>query len=72
MKILCQRYAGLMARCPNCYALIGYEPNDVSKSQNIKCPQCQFTMWVPFNPNYDGVIKESEEKTNGKAVVPEQ
>lgn len=57
-----------MARCPNCYALIGYEPKDVSASQNIKCPQCQFTMWVPFNPNYDGVIKESEEKKDDSVV----
>ena len=68
MKILYQRYAGQMARCPNCYALIGYEPKDVSASQNIKCPQCQFTMWVPFNPNYDGVIKESEDKKNDAVV----
>jgi len=28
-------------------------------------------MWVPFNPNYDGLIVESEEKEN-EAVVPEQ
>ena len=53
----------MIARCNACGCLIGYEPNDVSSSQNIKCPQCGFTLWVPFNPNYDGVIKEeSEEK----------
>ena len=68
MKILCQRYAGQIARCPNCYAIIGYAPEDVSATQNIKCPQCQFTMWVPFNPNYDGLIKESEDKKNDTVV----
>ena len=60
-----------MARCPSCYALIGYSPEDVSTNQNIRCPQCQFTMWVPFNPNYDGVVKESEDKDDGKTVVSE-
>jgi hypothetical protein len=60
-----------MARCPSCYALIGYNPEDVSSNQNIRCPQCQFTMWVPFNPNYDGVVKESEDKRDGKTVVSE-
>ena len=73
MKILYQRYYGLIARCNNCGCLIGYEPNDVSNSQNISCPQCKFTLWVPLNPNYDGIIKEeSEEQNNGKSVVSEQ
>lgn len=71
MKILNTRYYGMIARCNNCGCLIGYEPNDVSSSQNLSCPQCKFTLWVPFNPNYDGVIKESEEKENGKSMVSE-
>lgn len=58
MILLHSRYAGLLARCPNCYALLGYKPEDVSASQNIRCMQCGFTMWVPFNPNYDGVVKK--------------
>ena len=63
MKLLYPRYLGLIARCNfGCGALIGYEPNDVSETQNIKCPQCGMTLWVPFNPNYDGIIKEEEEK----------
>jgi hypothetical protein len=69
MKVLNERYYGLIARCNSCGCLIGYEPNDVSKSQNISCPLCKFTLWVPFNPNYDGVIKESEEPKNEKSVV---
>ena len=28
-------------------------------------------MWVPFNPNYDGLIVESEEKED-ETVVPGQ
>lgn len=62
MKILNTRYYGLIARCNNCGCLIGYEPNDVSATQNISCPQCKFKLWVPFNPTYDGVIKEEEKK----------
>ena len=73
MKILNSRYYGSIARCNNCGCLIGYDPNDVSNSQNISCPQCQFTLWVPLNPNYDGIIKEeeSEEKKDGKVMVSE-
>ena len=33
MKLLAQRYMGLLARCNSgCGALIGYDPNDVSKN----------------------------------------
>lgn len=72
MILLNKRWGGLIARCPNCYAIIGYKPEDVSSAQNIKCPQCSATMWVPFNPNYDGVVKESEEKKDGESMVSEQ
>lgn len=70
MKILNTRYYGLIARCNNCGCLIGYEPNEVSDNQNISCPQCKFTLWVPFNPKYDGIIIERKEgKENGETVV---
>ena len=52
----------MIARCNACGCIIGYGPEDVSTSQNMKCPQCGFNMWVPFNGTYDGVIKESEVK----------
>lgn len=68
MKLLNQRYFGLIARCNSCGALIGYNPEDVSNSQNISCPQCKFTIWVPFNPTYDGVIKEEEKKKDETVV----
>ena len=70
MKILNTRYYGQIARCNACGCLIGYEPADVSANQNITCPQCKFVLWVPFNPTYDGVIKEaSEEKKDEKPMV---
>ena len=62
MKLLNTRWGGLIARCPNCYALLGYQPEDVTATQQVSCIQCHMTLWVPLNPNYDGVIKESEEK----------
>ena len=69
MKLLYTRYGGMLARCPNCYAIIGYDPDDVNTNQNISCPQCKFKMWVPFNPNYDGVIKEESEEKKDETVV---
>ena len=68
MKVLNLRYYGSIARCNSCGCLIGYEPNDVDKEQHIKCPQCGFTIWVPLDPNYDGIIKESEDKKNDSVV----
>ena len=63
MILLHKRYLGLLARCNfGCGALIGYAPEDVSASQNITCPQCGARLWVPFNPTYDGIIKEEEKK----------
>jgi hypothetical protein len=36
----------------------------------MHCPKCGFNIWVPFNPNYDGVIKEEERgKKKDEAVV---
>lgn len=70
MKVLCQRYMGMIARCNSgCGALIGYSPEDVSANQCIKCPQCGMVLWVPFNPNYDGVIKEDSEEKKDETVV---
>lgn len=65
MKLLNPRYYGMIARCNACGALIGYGPNDVNENQNIKCPQCGFILWVPFNTKYDGVIKEERVEENG-------
>ena len=69
MKILNTRYYGQIARCNACGCLIGYEPADVSANQNITCPQCKFVLWVPFNPTYDGVIKEASEEKKDETLV---
>ena len=69
MKLLNTRYYGMIARCNACGAILGYAPEDVSASQNMKCPQCGFNMWVPFNPNYEGIIEEKEEEKKDDAVV---
>lgn len=69
VKLLYDRYLGQIARCnQGCGALIGYGPEDVSKNQCIVCPKCKTVLWVPFNPEYDGVIKESEEKKDETVV----
>jgi hypothetical protein len=68
MKMLYSRYAGWIARCPCCYAIIGYGPDDVPKTQIINCPQCATPIWVPFDPTYNGIIKE-EEKDKNETVV---
>lgn len=54
----------MIARCNSCGCLIGYDPQDVSKDQTFKCPQCGFTIWVPLDPNYDGVIKDNDTDTS--------
>jgi len=64
MKILYDRYYGMIARCNACGCLIGFDPDDVNSSQNIKCPKCGFVIWVPFNPTYDGVIREENKNVN--------
>lgn len=69
MKLLNTRYYGMIARCNACGAILGYAPEDVNENQNIICPQCKFTLWVPFNPNYDGVIKEEKEEKKDETVV---
>lgn len=68
MKILSPRYYGQIARCNSCGAILGYAPEDVDKDQHIKCPQCGFTIWVPFNPNYNGLI-ERKDKDKDATVV---
>ena len=70
MKLLCTKYFGQIARCNGgCGALIGYTPEDVSTNQCIKCPQCGAVLWVPFNPNYDGVIKEEKKEEKKDETV---
>ena len=68
MKLLYNKYFGMIARCNACGAIIGYTPEDVSTTQNISCPQCRFSIWVPLNPTYDGIVKEEKEKQDETVV----
>ena len=63
MILICQRYFGSIARCNKCGAVIGYNPNDVFANKKINCPQCGLMIEVPFDPNYDGIVKEEESNT---------
>lgn len=64
MIVLCNRYFGSIARC-DCGAILGYQPNDVSRAQMIRCPVCTNLVRVLFDPTYEGVIE------NGSSNVPE-
>jgi len=66
MIIFAPRYGGLIARCPNCYCVLGYTPDDVDNTQHMRCPQCSFNIWVPLDPTYDGVIKEDVNIRSGQ------
>ena len=68
MILICNRYFGTIARRA-CGAIVGYKPEDVTRAQTIRCPVCKSLIQVPFDPTYDGLIKESEEKKDGETVV---
>lgn len=68
MKILNNYYRGLICRCPNCFAILGYEPADVHKNSYVTCPLCQFEILTKMMLDYDGVIKD-EEKPKDETVV---
>ena len=67
MILICNRYFGTIARC-TCGAIVGYKPEDVTRAQTIRCPVCKSLIQVPFDPTYDGVVKESKD---GNTVVSE-
>lgn len=64
MIILNKYYRGLICRCPNCFAILGYSPADVHKNSYVTCPLCKFEILTKMMLDYDGIIKESEEKKN--------
>ena len=70
MTILNNYYFGLICRCNNCGALLGYGPEDIFNNSYVRCPRCGFKILTKMQLDYDGVIRE--EKTNGEAVVQEQ
>ena len=62
MIILNQYYRGLLCRCPSCFVVLGYGPEDIHNNSYITCPNCKFEILTKMQLDYDGVIKESEEK----------
>ena len=68
MKLLNTYYRGLICRCPSCFAILGYEPADVHTNSYVTCPQCKFEILTKMMLDYDGVIKESEEKKDETVV----
>ena len=70
MKLLNQYYRGLICRCPNCFAILGYGPEDVHKNSYVTCPSCNFEILTKMQLDYDGVIRE--ENKNGKTDISEQ
>lgn len=70
MIVLNDYYRGLICRCPGCYAILGYGPQDVHSNSYVSCPKCKFEILTKMMLDYDGVIREDD--TNGKAVVSEQ
>ena len=69
MTILNNYYRGLICRCPNCYAILGYGPEDVHKNSYVTCPKCRFEILTKMILDYDGVIRE---ENKDDAVVSEQ
>lgn len=67
MIILSNYYKGLVCRCNNCGALLGYKPEDVHNNSYVTCPRCKFEILTKMQLDYDGLVREEQE--NGEAVV---
>lgn len=62
MIILSNCYRGLIARCEQCGALLGYKANDIYNNCYIYCAQCKERIKVKMDLSYDGLVKEKEAK----------
>lgn len=69
MKLLNNYYRGLICRCPNCFAVLGYGPEDIHKNSYITCPSCKFEILTKMILDYDGLIKEESEEKKDDSVV---
>ena len=70
MIVLNNYYRGLICRCPGCYAILGYGPEDVHNNSYVSCPLCKFEILTKMMLDYDGVIREDDK--NGEAMVSKQ
>lgn len=59
MEVLYPKFPGLLAICEGCSALLHYTPKDIYGNV-IYCPLCKAAIEVPFDKNYDGLIKEEK------------
>ena len=60
MIVLNTYYRGLICRCNNCGALLGYKPEDIHANSYITCPQCRTEVLTNMQLSYDGLDKEKE------------
>lgn len=70
MTILNNYYRGLICRCPSCYTVLGYGPEDIHNNSYVTCPNCKFEILTKMILNYDGVIRE--ENADGTSTVQKQ
>ena len=69
MIVLNNYYRGLICRCPGCYAILGYGPEDVHNNSYVTCPKCKFEILTKMMLDYDGVIRE---ENKDDSMVSEQ
>lgn len=69
MTVLSSYYRGLICRCPNCFTVLGYGPEDVHNNSYVTCPSCKFEILTKMILDYDGVIKE---ENKDDSMVSEQ
>lgn len=63
MNILSPKYPGIWFICEQCRALIGnVKESEIYNNSDVYCPICKFKNTLPFNKNYDGIVKEQEIK----------
>ena len=56
MMMFSQVFPGLTTVCDRCGCLLGYTPKDIY-GKVIYCPQCRNAIEIPYDKNYDGVVK---------------
>lgn len=61
MKVLSQKYPGLILICSKCGCLIGnIRKSDIYGDNFVYCPICKEQNILNLNKNYEGVVKINE------------
>lgn len=66
MEILYPKHPGRIVICDYCGALLAYNDKDVYDG-DIYCPICKQKTHVDYDKNYDGIIKESVNVSDGSS-----